>query len=288
MAAPESELFFFIFISVMQTFLSFFEHLPDWQKLVWVIFCLSFSFLLEGISPLFTLAYRKWKHAGINLIFFVFTLTINILFGIATVGIFRWMDANQFGILYWVEWPLWLELLLSVMAFDFIAQYVAHYLLHKFKWMWKMHMVHHSDTKVDATTGTRHHPGDYIIRESFALGVIVLMGVPFSFYVFYRICTVFFTYLTHANFQMPLWLDKLLNWVFVTPNMHKFHHHFERPWTDTNFGNIFSLWDRIFGTLVYDDPKKVKYGLDVLDQSTDEDVMFQLKIPFNKNIKTDY
>jgi len=175
-----------------------------------------------------------------------------------------------------------------VMAFDFFAQYVAHYMLHKFKWMWKMHMVHHSDTKVDATTGTRHHPGDYIIREIFALVVIIIMGVPLAFYVFYRICTVFFTYLTHANFRMPFWLDKALNWVFVTPNMHKFHHHFERPWTDTNFGNIFSLWDRIFGTLVYEDPKQVKYGLDVLDGATDENIMFQLKIPFNRDIKTDY
>ena len=70
--------------------------------------------------------------------------------------------------------------------------------------------------------------------------------------------------------------------------MHKFHHHFERPWTDTNYGNIFSIWDRLFGTMVMDDPKKIHYGLDVLEDSTDENLGFQFKIPFNKNIKTDY
>jgi len=68
--------------------------------------------------------------------------------------------------------------------------------------------------------------------------------------------------------------------------MHKFHHHWEMPWTDTNFGNMFSFWDRIFGTFVYDDPKKVRYGLDLIDDSTDEDILYQLKIPFNKAVKT--
>jgi sterol desaturase/sphingolipid hydroxylase (fatty acid hydroxylase superfamily) len=104
----------------------------------------------------------------------------------------------------------------------------------------------------------------------------------------YRIATIFFTYLTHANIQVPGWLDKILSFVFISPNMHKFHHHFERPWTNTNYGNIFSLWDRIFGTMVYDDPHKIKYGLDVLEDSTDEDVGYQFKIPFDKKIKTDY
>ena len=69
--------------------------------------------------------------------------------------------------------------------------------------------------------------------------------------------------------------------------MHKFHHHFEIPWTDTNFGNIFSIWDRIFGTMVYDDPKKVKYGLDFLDGTPDENILFLLKMPFDKNISSD-
>jgi len=70
--------------------------------------------------------------------------------------------------------------------------------------------------------------------------------------------------------------------------MHKFHHHFERPWTDTNFGNIFSFWDRIFGTFAYDDPKKIRYGLDVLEQKPDENIGYQLRLPFDKSVKTDY
>jgi len=116
----------------------------------------------------------------------------------------------------------------------------------------------------------------------------VITGAPAGYYFFYRICTVFFTYFTHANISLPIWIDKPLSYIFITPNVHKFHHHFERPWTDTNFGNIFSIWDRLFGTFVYDDPKKIHYGLDVLDPKKDEDLAFQFKIPFNKSVKTDY
>ncbi|MFT5142646.1 MAG: sterol desaturase/sphingolipid hydroxylase (fatty acid hydroxylase superfamily) [Thalassolituus oleivorans] len=272
----------------MDAFLEFFEHMQDWQKLLFVMGFLAVSWILEGSIPLRDLAYRKWRHAGVNLVFLGTTLVINALFGIATVGVFLWVGESGFGLLNLVDLPVWLELVLAVMAFDFVAQYVVHWLLHRYKWMWKFHMIHHSDTKVDATTGTRHHPGDYMMREVFALIAIVLIGAPIAFYIVYRIVTVFFTYLTHANIAIPVWLDRSMSLVFVSPNMHKFHHHFERPWTDSNFGNIFSLWDRMFGTLVYDDPRKIQYGLDVLADETDEQIMYQFKLPFDRGVKTDY
>lgn len=272
----------------MEAFLIFFETMPNWQKLVWILICLSFNWIIEAGMPLVKLNYQKWKHAGVNLVFLGTSLLVNVLFGLLTVGVFVWMAQAEFGLLYLVDLPIWVELLLAVMALDFAAQYLVHYLLHKVKWMWKFHMVHHSDTKVDATTGTRHHPGDYVLREVFALGAVLIMGMPLAFYLFYRIATIFFAYFTHANIHVPYWIDKPMSYIFITPNMHKFHHHFERPWTDTNFGNIFSFWDRIFGTLVYDDPKKVVYGLDVLDGKLDEDIAYQFKVPFDNKIKTDY
>ena len=216
------------------------------------------------------------------------TMVINVIFGIAALGVFELIQQERFGLLYLVDLPVWAELLIAVLIFELIAQYAVHYMLHRVKWMWKLHMVHHSDTHVDATSGTRLHPGDFALRELFALGAVVITGAPIAFYFFYRIVTVFFTYFTHSNINLPVWVDKPLSFVFVTPHMHKFHHHYQRPWTDTNFGSIFSIWDRLFGTFVYDDPKKIRYGLDVLDDKTDEDIAYQFRIPFDKGIKTDY
>jgi len=271
----------------MEAFIAFFETMPPWQKLLWIFVCLSFNWIGEALIPLFKFEYKKLKHIGVNLVFLASDLTINVLFGLATVGIFSWLATNNYGLLNMVELPILIELLIAVMMLDFAAQYLIHWLLHRVPWMWRFHMIHHSDTHVDATTATRHHPGDYVTRELFALIAIVIFGIPFAFYIFYRILTVFFSYFTHANWSLPSGVDRALSYVFVTPNMHKFHHHFERPWTDTNFGNVFSIWDRMFGTLVYQDPKDVKYGLDMLDGSKDEDILYQLSVPFRKDVKTD-
>lgn len=272
----------------MDLFLAFFENMTVIQKLVVVFGCLGLNWMIEMVIPLFKHSYRKWRHARTNLFFLATTLTINGIFGVLTVGVFYWLEANHIGLLQWINLPVIAELIIGVLILDLIAQYLAHFLLHRVKWMWKLHMVHHSDTHVDVTTGTRHHPGDYVVREVFALAAIIIGGIPLAYYTVYRILSIFFTYYEHANVSLPKWLDRTLGLVFISPDMHKFHHHFERPWTDTNFGNIFSFWDRIFGTLVIDDPKKIRFGLDVLEDKYDEDIIYQLKVPFDKTIKTDY
>ena len=272
----------------MESFLDFFEAMPVWQRAAWVFICLAFCWILEGNFPLFRFGIDKWRHARVNFVFLTTTMVINAIFGAATVGVFTWLSINQFGLIHLMELPVVVELLICILIFELIAQYAVHFLLHRVKWMWKFHMIHHSDTHLDATSGTRHHPGDFVMREIFALIAVVLTGAPAAFYFFYRICTVFFTYITHANIYVPMWLDKILSFVFITPNMHKFHHHYQRPWTDSNYGNIFSVWDRVFGTFVYDDPSKITYGLDVLDPLKDEKVGYQMGIPFDPTIKTDY
>jgi sterol desaturase/sphingolipid hydroxylase (fatty acid hydroxylase superfamily) len=272
----------------MESLIYFFETLSTLSLVLWVVGCLAFVWLLELIVPLFHHDYKKVRHDGVNLAFLGMSMVLNLVVKLSTISLFVWIYKEQFGLLNWIDLPIWAEMIIAIMALDLFAQYAAHYMLHRVKWMWKFHMVHHSDTKVDATTGTRHHPGDYLIREVFAISTVVIFGIPVAYYVLYRICTIFFTYVTHANISPPAWLDKILSYVFITPNIHKFHHHFERPWTDTNFGNIFSIWDRMFGTLVYDDTKKIIYGLDVADSTKDENIGYQLGLPMNKDIKTDY
>lgn len=270
----------------MEEFLNFFETMPIWMKAGWIFFTLAIFWVLEGYYNLFHLKYRKWKHAKTNLILLFFVMVINAVFGIATAGVFIWLESSQFGLLYLFEAPVWVELLLSVAILDLIAQYGVHYVLHQVPALWRLHIVHHSDKNVDVTTGTRHHPIDFIIRELFALVAVILMGMPIAFYFFYRILSVLFTYWTHANLKLPLWLDKGLSLVIVTPNMHKFHHHFELPWTDSNYGNMLSVWDRLFGTFVYDETAKIRYGVDLADHTDDESIAVQLGIPFNKNVKS--
>ncbi len=271
----------------MQHFLDFFEYMPIWQKLLWIVGLLSVFWFLEGhYQGVYTPAksQNKRSHAKVNFILLSFVMIINVIFGLATAGVFQWLQDAQWGLLFLFELPIWVELLIALLVLDLIAQYGVHYLLHKIKWMWRLHLIHHSDTQVDVTTGTRHHPIDFCIREFFALIAVILTGMPISFYFFYRIITIFFTYFTHADIALPASLDKKLSWVIVTPTMHKFHHHHEMPWTDTNYGNMFSIWDRLFGTFLYDDPSKIEFGLDIIDKTQTNVLGYQLRLPFNKKI----
>jgi sterol desaturase/sphingolipid hydroxylase (fatty acid hydroxylase superfamily) len=272
----------------MPSFLSFFEHVQTWQLFLWVACWMSFFALLENSMPVFSLSYKRMKHAGVNLSFLLTTAVVNFLVGLLTAGVYVYLGTHRVGLIHWLDAPWWVELAICLLLLDLIGMYLSHYVLHKFKWLWKFHMVHHSDTHVDVTTGTRHHPGDWLIREAFALAAVVVTGAPVSFYFIFRFANVIFTYLTHANISLPSWLETPLSWVFITPHAHKFHHHFERPWTDSNYGNIFSFWDRLFGTYVYGDVHEVRYGLDVLEGRKDEDVIGQLKLPFDNTVKTDY
>lgn len=271
----------------METFIHSFDHIQTWQLFLWVLLWISVAAFLENVMPLFMFRYKRIKHAGVNITFLFTTAAVNFVVSLLTTSVYVLISNRQIGLYYVLDMPLWAKLLVSLLVLDFIGMYCSHYFLHRFKWMWKFHMVHHSDRHVDVTTGTRHHPGDWLIREAFALLAIFITGAPVAFYFIFRFCNVIFTYLTHANIAMPMKLDKLLSWIFVTPNMHKFHHHDVRPWTDTNFGNIFSIWDRLLGTFVYDDVKKVRYGLDVLEGKDDEDLFYQITLPFDKSIKTD-
>ena len=272
----------------MQEFMDFWEHIASWQRIVILFGGMMLFWVLEGYYPLFSFSWKRYRHAGINLFFLSTTVLLNLIFGVITLWVCSWVTRNEFGLMYHLSIPLWTKVLLLLMLMDFFSQYLPHYMMHKVKFMWKFHMIHHSDTKVDVTTGTRHHPGEWLFREATTIIGAFLVGLPVGMYFLYRSVAAIFTHFNHANIRVPLWLDKPISLFLVSPNMHKVHHHYMRPYTDKNFSNIFSFWDRLFGTFAYDNPKNLRYGLDVLEDKDDEDVRYQLKIPFNKKIRTDY
>jgi sterol desaturase/sphingolipid hydroxylase (fatty acid hydroxylase superfamily) len=270
----------------MADLLDFFKNMPEWHMVVWLAACIVFCWLLEVLIPQFRFDYNKFKHDAFNLGIFVMNLVLVAPIALALAMVAVWGESHQVGLLYYVELPVWAELLVAILFLDLIAQYGVHYLLHHVRWMWRLHIVHHSDTHVDATTATRHHPGDAAFRLVASIVAIVVVGIPGLYYVVYRLITPFFGYFTHANIRLPAPLDRLISYVLVTPDMHKFHHHYQAPWTDSNFGNIFSFWDRMFGTLVYANTQDIRYGLDLTDDSRDLDFKYQMTLPIDASINT--
>ena len=268
----------------MEGLLTFTANLGPLGKLAWLTAVMAAFWVAEGYYSFVRLDYRKWRHARTNLALLAIVLLINVAFGAATLAVFAWLAEREFGLLHLVDGPAWAELLAAVVLLDLVAQYGIHYALHKVPALWRLHIVHHSDTHVDVTSGTRHHPLDFLAREVAALLVVVATGMPLAYYLFYRVITVFFTYWTHANVRLPAWVERPLSYVLVTPHMHKVHHHHTLPHTDTNFGNMLSVWDRLFGTYGEIAEEDLVYGVDVVDWRRGDDLRYQLGVPWDRGV----
>lgn len=268
----------------MESFIEFFEHIPSSFRAGILIGGIFLFWIIEGVFPLFEFGYRKVRHALINAVLTGFFVLIGLGFASTLLAASDWVTANSFGVLNWISMPLWVQIMVGVMLLDFFGAYLVHWIEHKVRFLWKFHLVHHSDTNVDVTTGLRHHPGEAVFRMLFTIFGVIVAGAPIWIVFFYQTMSAAFTHFNHANIKMPLWLDRTLSYVFVTPYMHKVHHHYTQPLTDTNYGNIFAIWDRLFGTFAQvDDTSKLVYGIDThMDPSENEDVLNLLKIPFQE------
>ena len=166
---------------------------------------------------------------------------------------------------------------------DLIGAYLPHYIQHKVKFLWRIHLVHHSDHNVDTTTANRHHPLESIIRFAFTLLGVLILGTSIGVVFLYQSISLVLSQFNHANIKLPLNLDNVLSFIIVSPDMHKVHHHYVMPYTDSNYGNIFSFWDRLFGTHMSLEPSKIIYGVDTFfNKEENQKINSLLYRPFEK------
>lgn len=268
----------------MESILTYFETIPSSHRSLILVSGLTFFWLLEGAVPLFKFNYSKWRHAFPNIFFTVTTILINFALAFLLLQSSDWVSANEFGILHWLPtMPLWLYIVLGILLLDFFGAYLPHYVQHQVKPLWMIHLVHHTDHEVDTTTANRHHPLESLIRFSFTLFGVFLAGTPIGIVMLYQSLSLIATQFGHANIRLPGKVDELLSWVVVSPDMHKVHHHYQLPYTDSNYGNIFSIWDRLLGTFRKLDRDTIVYGVDTFpDRVENGSLTGLLKQPFHK------
>ena len=266
----------------MQTIIEYFETIPSSHRTLLLISGLSFFWILENNISLFRFKYNKWKHAIPNLFFTLTTILINFLLAFLLLNIADIVASNKFGLLNWLPiLPIWINVFLGILFLDLIGAYLPHWLEHKIKPLWMIHLVHHSDHHVDTTTANRHHPLESLIRFTFTLIGVLIVGANIGTVMLYQSISLISTQFNHANIKLPKKVDLFLSYFFVSPDMHKTHHHYRLPFTDSNFGNIFSIWDRLFGTYKAFSREKLVYGVDVFfDEDANGKVGTLLKQPF--------
>lgn len=252
------------------------------ERMALLVGGLLFFWIIEGAIPLLKLRYKKNKlrHAAVNFGFTIIHLILHTFLAILIVKLSYWCYQHQFGLVYWFNASVLVTILIGVLALDF-SSWLVHFVMHKSKLLWRFHLIHHSDNNVDVTTGLRHHPGDSLLRGVFFILLIFISGAPMYAVMIYQTLVVIATAFTHANIRLPEKLDHALSYVLISPNMHKVHHHWKQPYTDSNYGAVFSFWDRILGTFTKLPAKDIRYGLDrYYPNEKDEDFVALIKKPF--------
>lgn len=175
------------------------------------------------------------------------TAMLRLLFPLLAVVLALDVHAKGGGLFGALDWPLWLEFLLAVLAFDAMV-YWQHRLLHQIRWLWPLHRVHHSDIAFDVTTGLRFHPLEIALSTALKLALVWVLGPHPAAVLVFAILLSAASLFTHADFAFPSRIDRLIRAAIVTPSMHRVHHSLRREETDSNYGFLLSLWDRLFGS----------------------------------------
>lgn len=222
------------------------------------------------------------KHLLANLTLTMSVAIIYILFSGITIFLLDLAEKNGFGLLRLFHLGTAVTLILSVMFLDFWAAYLSHVIMHHVPVFWKFHSVHHADTMIDVSTAQRQHPLETIYRIFFQTTGALVLGVPLWMLGVYLLLSATNAQLEHANISLPEKADRFLRYFYTTPDTHKVHHSKVYEESNSNYGNIFSVWDRVFGTyMIVGEPKKIEYGLDYLPdekQSNSLKCLFALRL----------
>jgi sterol desaturase/sphingolipid hydroxylase (fatty acid hydroxylase superfamily) len=269
----------------MESIINYFETISSLHRGLILVGGIAVFWLIENAYPLFKFQYNKIQHAGINIFFTATTIVVNFVLAFILLMAADLAIQQNFGILQWFPIQnIGIYTIVGLLLLDLIGAYLAHLVEHKVKFLWRFHLIHHTDTWVDTTSANRHHPGESVIRFAFTVLAVCIVGSPMWMVFLYQSLSVAFSQFNHANIPLPKTVDKLLSYFIISPDMHKVHHHYQLPYTDSNYGNIFSVWDRLFGTYLYLDRTKIVYGVDT-HMKTEENNQLDnlLKIPFQKH-----
>ncbi len=241
--------------------------------------------LTETFRPFRTLpssTTRRWVSNGILLV--ACAVVARVAYQLSGIALAVNVHAARYGLLNRIALPFAARLLIGIGVLD-LTHYAIHRLLHAFHALWRVHRVHHSETDLDATTGLRFHPAEALIAQGAPLLTIAFLGVPALAVLAEGILVVLQDLFTHANVAVPSKLDRFLRALIITPGMHRTHHSEALDEQNTNFGTIFSIWDRLFGTYLAEPAAGVhlRCGVTELANGSDFHAADLLLLPFRRD-----
>jgi sterol desaturase/sphingolipid hydroxylase (fatty acid hydroxylase superfamily) len=249
-------------------------------RLLPVLTALAIASFVEVLVPLRRQSRRRNGRLATNLWLLAITLSLATLLNLALALGAAYVGQSGLGLLQLLGLGAIASFIIALVALDG-ATYLAHRLLHQIPLLWRVHVVHHIDAAVDATTAFRQHPIEGVVRFGFIAVTALALGAPPVAIAVYRLLGALNSVLEHANIRVPPALDRALVWLWVTPDMHKVHHSRDRVETDSNYANLFSFFDRVFRTYTASSRGPlVSYGIEGYDVPERQSIGAVLKLPF--------
>lgn len=174
-------------------------------------------------------------------------ILVSVVCGACAGAVARWAESAQVGLFHSVAVSIWGSSLGVVLGLDFVS-YAWHRANHRVPLLWRFHQVHHSDESFTVSTALRFHPGELLLSLPVRLLAVLALGAPVMAVAVFEVLFAFANLFEHGNIDLPLWLEKHLARLLVTPALHRRHHARQRPELDSNFGTIFTLWDLLLGS----------------------------------------
>jgi sterol desaturase/sphingolipid hydroxylase (fatty acid hydroxylase superfamily) len=175
------------------------------------------------------------------------TVLVRLIAPTTVVALALVCETQGWGLFQILGWPAWATIPLAVLAMD-LAIYLQHVMFHAVPALWRLHRMHHADQEIDVTTGVRFHPIEILLSLGIKFGVVAALGPSAVAVVLFEVLLNATSMFNHSNVRMPLWWDRLLRWIVVTPDMHRVHHSIIVRETNSNFGFNLPWWDRLLGT----------------------------------------
>ena len=213
------------------------------------------------------------------------SVILNLLFAALIVKAAMHVTTHQLGILNLIDLPMWIKIFATVVFMDFML-YVWHLLNHEMPFLWRFHRVHHSDLNMDVSTATRFHIGELAISAVIKISLIFFLGASILGVLIFESALVLCAQFHHSSLKVPGWFEKIFWVLFVPPSMHRIHHSVVIKERDTNYGTIFSLWDRSLGTLLKNvNQEKIRIGVGAYPKPEKLNFHQLIAMPFTKPVR---
>lgn len=238
--------------------------------------------VLERLAPRDASPQLRLGRWPANVVLTVLTIVMMSALPVGIVAVADWAKAERIGLLHAAEVSPLAAFAIGFLGRAFLS-WGTHYLNHKVPVLWAIHRVHHVDTHLDVSTTVRFHPLEFVVTTPLTLAGVVALGAPPVAILIYELLDASVTVFSHANVRLPWWVDRPLSLFIVTPDVHRVHHSSYQPETDSNFGAVLTIWDRVLGTYRRKDTAALavqENGLSEVQDGRSRNILWLLILPF--------